>query len=94
MLAGLDGIRNNLEPSPPSEEDLSVLSETQLTDRGYSRLPTSLPLALERLARDKTVCSWFRDPFIEVYLKHKRGELEFLDGMSPADMCRAYEDVY
>ncbi len=93
VLAGLDGIRNERDPGTPTEEDLSVLSDDQLTDRGFQRLPTSLEEALERLENDEIVQSWFRDPFIEVYLKHKRGELAFLADKSPEEICRAYESV-
>ena len=85
---------NQMEPSAATEEDLSTLSESALCARGYLRLPTSLDAALTRLEGDETVRSWFRDPFIEVYLKHKRGELEFLDGKSPEEICQAYEAVY
>jgi len=94
VLAGLDGVRNQMEPSAATEEDLSTLSESALSARGYLRLPTSLDAALTRLEGDETVRSWFRDPFIEVYLKHKRGELEFLEGKSPDEICQAYEAVY
>jgi len=94
VLAGIDGIRNRLEPSAPTQEDLSVLSEQELSARGYHRLPTTLEMALERLEKDEAVCSWFDEPFIEVYLKHKRGELEYLAGKSPDEICTAYEAVY
>lgn len=94
VLAGLDGIRNEMEPNVPTEEDLSLLSDKQLTERGFDKLPSSLSEALERLENDSVVRSWFREPFIDVYLKHKRGELEFLADMSPEEICRAYEAVY
>lgn len=94
VFAGVDGLRNKLEPGAPTEEDLSILSEAELTARGYQRLPTSLELALDRLEKDETVCSWFDEPFIDVYLKHKRGELDFLKDKSPEEICAAYEEVY
>ncbi|MEQ8666838.1 MAG: glutamine synthetase family protein [Rhodospirillales bacterium] len=94
VRAGLDGVRRELEPSPPTEEDLSLLTDTELEARGYHRLPTSLGEALTRLENDEVVRSWFDDPFIDVYLKHKRGELAFLDGKSPEELCHAYVDVY
>ena len=94
VLAGIDGIRNKSEPPAPTEEDLSQLPESELAAKGFVRLPTSLEIALAELESNDTVRSWFREPFIEIYLKHKRGELEFLDGMSPQEMCTAYEGVY
>lgn len=92
--AGLDGIRNRMEPPAATEEDLSVLSAKELTDRGFVRLPTSLEDALAELENNDTVQSWFREPFIDVYLKHKRGELAYLEDMSPQDACKVYEGVY
>lgn len=94
VFAGLDGIRTRREPPVPTEEDLSVLTETALTERGFARLPTSLEDALQELEKNDTVQSWFHEPFIDVYLKHKRGELAYLDGKSPQEMCAAYEGVY
>ncbi len=94
ILAGLDGIKNELEPNAPTQEDLSILSDAEITQRGFERLPATLALALERLENDDTVRSWFRDPFIDVYLKHKRGELEYLADMSPEEIYQAYEGVY
>ena len=92
--AGLDGIRNRMEPPAATHEDLSVLSAKELTARGFVRLPTSLEDALAELENNDTVQSWFRESFIDVYLKHKRGELAYLEGMSPQDACKAYEGVY
>jgi glutamine synthetase len=92
--AGLDGIRNRMEPPAATHEDLSELSAKELTDRGFVRLPTSLEDALAELEKNETVQSWFREPFMDVYLKHKRGELAYLEGMSPQDACKAYEGVY
>jgi len=94
ILAGLDGVRNEMEPNEPTEEDLSLLDDKQLTERGFECLPSSLESALERLENDATVRSWFRDPFIDVYLKHKRGELEFLNDLSPEEIYQAYESTY
>jgi glutamine synthetase len=94
VLAGLDGIRNEMEPPAPTEEDLSILDEADIAGRGFERLPTSLEQALENLENNKDVCSWFPDPFIEVYLKHKRGEMEYLKDMPPEEVYKAYEKAY
>ncbi|NIQ94110.1 MAG: glutamine synthetase [Desulfuromonadales bacterium] len=94
VFAGLDGIRNGMEPPTPTEEDLSLLSAGELTQRGLVRLPESLLEALERLEASKAVRSWFGDLFLDVYLKHKRGELAFLEGKPVEEACRLYEQVY
>lgn len=77
VFAGLDGIRNRMDPPAPTEEDLSLLSADELGKRGFVRLPQSLSEALDRLQRSEVVRSWFGELFLDIYLKHKRGELEF-----------------
>ena len=94
VLAGLDGVRQEMMPVAPTAEDLSLLSEKALRQRGLVRLPMTLEMALETLERDESVCAWFDEPFVEIYLKHKRGELEFLADKSPQEIYRAYERVY
>jgi glutamine synthetase len=94
VFAGLDGIRNRMKPPAPTEEDLSLLSAKDLGKRGFVRLPESLPEALDRLEKSEAVKSWFGELFLEVYLKHKRGELKFLDGKTVKEACRLYEQVY
>ncbi len=94
VFAGLDGIRQGMEPPPPSEEDLSLLSAEELQRRGYVHLPQSLPEALDRLAASDAVRSWFGDRFIEVYVKHKRGEMQFLEGKTREEIFQAYEKAY
>ena len=37
---------------------------------------------------------WFPDGFADVYVKHKRGEMAFLEGKSAEEACRLYEQVY
>lgn len=94
VFAGLDGIRREMEPPAPTEEDLSLLSPAELSARGFLRLPESLPDALALLEGSEAVRSWFGEAFVDVYLKHKRGEIEFLEGKPMEEVCRLYEQVY
>ncbi|WP_373236297.1 glutamine synthetase family protein [Cohaesibacter celericrescens] len=96
--AGVQGIEEGLAPPAITEEDLSLLSEEALTERGYVRLPQSLEEALDRLSNNDVVRSWFAEEFVDVYLAHKRGELSYLkDHISKDDTkarCIAYAEVY
>ena len=65
-----------------------------LAARGYVRLPQSLAEALERFAAKPTVTGWFPDGFADIYVKHKQGEIAFLEGKSAEEVCRLYEQVY
>lgn len=94
IYAGLDGIRNEMSPPEPTEDDLSLLSPSELEGRGFRRLPETLPAALELFAASDAVKSWFGELFVDVYVKHKQGEMAFLDGMTPEQVCRAYGEVY
>jgi len=94
VFAGLDGIRNKRESPSPTEDDLSLLRTAELADRGIVRLPESLSDALDLMAGSDAVRTWFGDLFLDVYIKHKRGEMAFLEGRTAEEMCRLYEQVY
>ncbi len=92
--AGAQGIEDNLPAPIASEEDLSLLSEEKLAERGFVRLPQSLPEALDRFAANMTIRGWFPDGFADVYIAHKQGEIDHLGDLSVAERCAAYEAVY
>ncbi|MEM7170972.1 MAG: glutamine synthetase family protein [Pseudomonadota bacterium] len=94
VYAGLDGIRQELAPPAPTQDDLSLLSTAQLQERGFRRLPGSLQEALALFAASDAVKSWFGELFVDVYVKHKEGELAFLEGKTKEEACQAYEQVY
>ncbi len=92
--AGVQGIEEQLAPPEPTEEDLSVLDDRTLANRGYARLPQTLDDALQRFAANKTVTGWFPERFSQIYHDHKRGELEHLRDLDNDERCAAYEKVY
>lgn len=94
LHAGCQGIEDGLAPPPISAEDLSLLPESDLAARGYVRLPTTLDEALSRFQASATVTGWFPPDFAQVYVDHKRAELDHLQGMDVLDQCAAYERVY
>jgi glutamine synthetase len=92
--AGCQGIEENLAAPAVSEEDLSLLSQEELANKGYVRLPQSLEEALQRFEQNSTVCGWFPPGFSSVYAAHKRGELEVVKDKNQIEQCAAYADVY
>ncbi len=94
VWAGLDGIRNKRVPPEPTAEDLSLLDDAALTARGIRRLPGSLVEALSLLEEHAVARDWFPPEFIDVYLKHKRGEIAHLEGLDEAEVHAAYSRVY
>lgn len=94
VFAGCQGIRDKIEPPAPTQEDLSLLSAEELAKRGFNRLPQSLSEALEALDKSKIVRSWFGDDFVDVYIAHKKGELEHLKDRDWIEKCNLYKEVY
>ena len=72
MLAGLDGIKNKIEPVGPMDEDLFELSLSEIREKGINQMPHTLRGSLEALIRDneylKPVMS---DDFIDTYQHYK-----------------------
>ncbi len=92
--AGVQGIEEELDVPDATEEDLSLLPASELAARGLSRLPTTLQEALDRFGANDVVKGWFTPRFVDVYTKHKRSEMAFLEDKSEAEICAAYETVY
>src|SRR5262245_45863802 len=78
IFAGVDGIRRQL-PLPSGSAPA---------------LPRSLPEALDRLAASETVGGWFGPTHIDAYMRFKRVEAEKMAGLSPAELCARYAEVY
>jgi glutamine synthetase len=68
LAAGLEGVREKLEPGAPQEENLYELPESELAKRNISYLPRDLEEAVELFAADpfitKTLGQELRDEFI------------------------------
>ena len=92
--AGVQGIEDALDVPEATEEDLSLLDSAELRRRGLQCLPRSLDEALERFAGNAHAPGWFPAGFVDVYVKHKRGELDLMRDLEDADRCRAYGEVY
>lgn len=56
LAAGLEGIKENLHPGKPQEDNLYELSEAELRQRGIEELPKTL---------DEAVQAFAEDPFVE-----------------------------
>jgi glutamine synthetase len=73
MMAGLDGIRNEIDPGAPLDGDLFELSEAELAD--FAQLPASLEEALDALQDDHEFLlegGVFTSELIEAWIDLKR----------------------
>ena len=73
LMAGIDGIRNRIEPREPIDKDLYELSPEEYFD--IEKLPYSLDQALDALEADYdflTEGDVFTPDLIETWIKYKR----------------------
>ncbi len=73
MLAGLDGIKRQLDPGEPVDTDIYELSEQELS--GIGRVPSSLEAALDALESDHAFLlegDVFTTGLIGAYVRYKR----------------------
>lgn len=92
--AGLDGIRRNLDPGEPCNDNLYTLSAAELAQKGIARLPATLPDALNALDNDCVITKGLGEDFVREFLQVKRAECdELLLNISPAEF-RRYVDFF
>jgi glutamine synthetase len=73
LMAGLDGVRNKIEPPPPIEKDLYELSGTEA--KKIKSMPGSLDQALDALERDHDFLlkgDVFTPDVLETWISYKR----------------------
>ncbi|MDJ0719209.1 MAG: glutamine synthetase family protein [Prochloraceae cyanobacterium] len=74
IFAGLDGVRNNLDPGQPVEIDPGNFSQVELADRGISPLPQNLGEAIEHLSRDRLLLDALGIELSRAYLAVRKAE--------------------
>ena len=94
VWAGVDGLRRALEPPPTPARGFWDMSEAERAAAGARLLPRSLPEALAGLAGTEAAREWFGELFLDVYLRFKRSEIAALEGLSAAEICVRYAEVY
>jgi len=74
LAAGVDGIRNEIDPGPSLDVDPANCDADALSERGVERLPTTLGEALDAFADDAVLRSALGEELSESYLTVKRSE--------------------
>jgi len=74
LKAGLDGIKNNLQPPEPVEENIYTLDDESLVKKNIGVLPTSLLEALDELKKDKLMKDVLGEHLFERYIDVKAKE--------------------
>lgn len=74
LKAGLDGIKRNLKPPKPVEEDVYHFDDAKLAAQNIDTLPDSLAQALQELKADKLIQEALGAYTYEMYLQAKTEE--------------------
>jgi len=76
LAAGLEGIREELDPGEPQNDNLYELSETQRRDRGIQFLPQNLAEAVKAFAADPFVEQVLGRELRDEFIRYKSQEWE------------------
>lgn len=77
IVAGLDGVKNKIEPSPIVDNvDTYKMSSEERAERGIDSLPGSLGEALDCLEMDKCLRGAMGEHYFEMFVRAKRAEIE------------------
>ncbi|WP_411828212.1 type III glutamate--ammonia ligase [Luteolibacter sp. AS25] len=74
LAAGLEGIRENLDPGPAMEENLYEWTPQQLADSGICELPQTLDEAVDAFAADPFVTEILGQELRDEFIKYKSEE--------------------
>ncbi len=74
LAAGLEGIRENLDPGAPQTENLYELSDAQLAERGVQPLPKTLDEAVRAFAEDPFVEQTLGSALRQEFITYKQAE--------------------
>lgn len=76
LAAGLDGVRNKIDPGQPNEDNLYAISEEERRARGIEFLPQTLQEAVEAFAADPLVEATLGKELRDEFILYKRNEWE------------------
>jgi len=74
LAAGLEGIREQLDPGPAQEDNLYELSEAGLAERGICELPRTLDEAVKAFAADPFTEAVLGKPLRDEFIHYKSEE--------------------
>jgi glutamine synthetase len=90
LAAGLDGIKNSIDPGDPQEIDPGNYSDEEREKRGLRRLPTSLDEALDELERDQVLLDALGPLLASSYIAVKRNEAAFFKDKTADEETRQH----
>jgi glutamine synthetase len=94
VWAGVDGIRQRRALPRLHDRNFWEMSAAERRISGVRPLPRSLADALNLLEASADAREWFGDTFFDVYLRFKRAELRVVEGLTEAEICARYAEIY
>jgi len=76
IKAGIDGIKNKIDPGKPVSQNIYTMSKEEIKSLGIENLPSTLKEALLELDKDEVIKSALTTHILENYVDAKREEWE------------------
>jgi glutamine synthetase len=76
LAAVMKGIRDKIEPGPPTDRDLYTMTDEEFKELGIRRLPRNLMMATEALRNDDLALQVMGPVMRNSYLAYKADEWE------------------
>ena len=76
IKAGIDGIKNNIDPGEPVSQNIYTMSKEEKKSLGIESLPSTLKEALLELDKNEVIKSGLTTHIFENYVESKREEWE------------------
>lgn len=94
VRAGLEGIRDKLNPPVMVDHDPADMTGIERAALDIHELPLSLEQALIAFEDDEAAQSWLSSTMVQAYTALKRKEVEMFAESSPEAMCERYKLAY
>jgi glutamine synthetase len=92
VAAGLDGIREKIDPGDPVNEDIYKMSDSARRALGIKTLPRALQDSIDALKSDKDFLKpYFSNELIDTYVKLKCEEIAFATGSKERQFMLYYD---
>jgi glutamine synthetase len=92
VAAGLDGIKQKIDPGDPVDEDIYKMSNSERSARGIRTLPRELDESIDALKNDQGYLKpYFCNELINIYADLKRDELSYATGSKQREFMLYYD---
>ncbi len=94
VVAGMDGLRRDLDLREPVAVDPDLLSQAERDERDIRPLPRTLAAAIDALEADKQFRAMLGSELEACWFSVKRAEIDRFAAASPSEIVEAYAHVY